>query len=97
MAQHYSALKRESAPHALPDLETYQADAFLCSNCDHTYPFDEGCPECGSKDREPEGRNMWFYVLAFPGCLPDSDPAGPFDTEAEALADAREGVEADAE
>lgn len=28
-----------------------------------------------------------------PHALPDSDPVGPFATEADALADAREGVE----
>lgn len=37
----------------------------------------------------------WFYWFCFPGCLPDSDPVGPFATEADALADAREGVEDD--
>jgi hypothetical protein len=31
----------------------------------------------------------WFYWYCFPGCLPDSEPIGPFDTEADALADAR--------
>lgn len=35
----------------------------------------------------------WFWWTCFPGCLPDSEPNGPFDTEAEALADAREGME----
>ena len=35
----------------------------------------------------------WFYWSCFPGCLPDGDPIGPFATEAEALADAREGLE----
>lgn len=32
----------------------------------------------------------WYYWYCFPGCLPDSDPIGPFDSEADALADARE-------
>lgn len=32
----------------------------------------------------------WYYWHCFPGCLPDSEPIGPFATEAEALADARE-------
>ena len=31
----------------------------------------------------------WYYWHCFPGCLPDSDPIGPFATEAEALASAR--------
>lgn len=33
----------------------------------------------------------WYWFSCFPGCLPDSDPCGPFATEAEALADAQEG------
>lgn len=31
----------------------------------------------------------WYYWPCFAGCLPDSDPIGPFDTEAEAIADAQ--------
>lgn len=33
----------------------------------------------------------WYWWPCFPGCMPDSDtPNGPFDTEAEAIADAQE-------
>lgn len=31
----------------------------------------------------------WYWWTCFPGCLPDSDPMGPFETEADALADAQ--------
>ena len=34
----------------------------------------------------------WYYWFCFPGCLPDSDPVGPFDTEDEAIADCRENA-----
>lgn len=34
----------------------------------------------------------WYWWNCFPGCLPDSDPSGPFDSEAAALADARESA-----
>ena len=30
----------------------------------------------------------WYWQSCFPGCLPDSDAIGPFQTEAEAIADA---------
>lgn len=30
----------------------------------------------------------WFYWFSLPGCLPDSEAFGPFETEQEALADA---------
>jgi len=32
----------------------------------------------------------WFWWTCFPGCMPDSSPTGPFTTEAEAVADARD-------
>lgn len=32
----------------------------------------------------------WYWWSCFPGCLPDSDPSGPFETEQEAIADAQE-------
>lgn len=32
----------------------------------------------------------WYWWACFPGCLPDGEPSGPFDTEEEALADARD-------
>jgi hypothetical protein len=32
----------------------------------------------------------WYWVSCFPGCLPDSDPIGPFDTEQDAINDAQE-------
>jgi len=32
----------------------------------------------------------WYWWACLPGCLPDSDPYGPCDTEEEALADAQD-------
>jgi hypothetical protein len=32
----------------------------------------------------------WYFWYCFPGCLPDSEPFGPYDTEAEAIAAAQE-------
>ena len=32
----------------------------------------------------------WYWWGCFPGCLPDGDPIGPFDSEEEAIADAQE-------
>ena len=40
---------------------------------------DDGCP------MEPG----WYWWACFPGCLPDSEPNGPFKTEAEAISDAQ--------
>jgi hypothetical protein len=37
----------------------------------------------------PDTEPGWYWWACFPGCIPDGDPMGPFDSEAEALADAR--------
>lgn len=77
MSRHYSDPDREKDPHALPDIEVFYLDA----------------TEAGADDEsEPIGAG-WFYAFGFPGCLHDSDPVGPYPTEAEALAAAREGNE----
>jgi hypothetical protein len=31
----------------------------------------------------------WYWWACFPGCLPDGDPIGPFDTEEEAIHNAQ--------
>jgi hypothetical protein len=77
MAQYYSDPSRETDPHSLPDLEVFYA-------CE-----DELSVGDGSDDRNyPAG---WYWWACFPGCMPDSDPMGPFDSLESALADAREG------
>ena len=38
-------------------------------------------------DDEPTGAG-WYWWTCSPGCLPDSDPFGPFETEQEARDDA---------
>jgi len=68
MSKIYSDPRRESDPHALPDVEVFPHTAY-------------GMEDAG-----------WYYWFCLPGCLPDSDPFGPFETEAATIADAqREG------
>lgn len=45
---------------------------------------------CGSFDQTAEDSHApgWYWQARFPGCLPDGEASGPFQTEAEALADA---------
>ncbi len=85
MAQYYSSPSRGSDPYALPNIETWEIKARkgLRRNFQNM-----GTDPVGNV-REPG----WYYWFCFPGCIPDSDPIGPFETEAEALADAREGLE----
>jgi hypothetical protein len=108
MSQHYSDPSRENDPHALPDIEVFEASIVHIECRCGDYDIAEGesfeditCPSC---DRKPESAGFvsnadgtpktgWFWWTCFPGCLPEGWPNGPFDTEEEALADAQEGNE----
>ena len=41
-------------------------------------------------DFATENEEGWYYQFGFPGCMPDSDPIGPFASYSEALDSARE-------
>jgi len=41
-------------------------------------------------DLKPSEITGYYWQSCFPGCLPDSDPVGPFTTESDAIADATE-------
>lgn len=108
--QAYSNPKRESDPHALPDLEVFQATA---------QEIAEGMEdEIRNAMKMPQFRlaNMygsvraamldyivkengveggWCYWYCLPGCMPDSSLFGPFKSAKEALADARENAQDD--
>jgi hypothetical protein len=74
MSQAYSDPTRENDPYALPDLEIFHT-----SGLDPELTCEDGtCLEAG-----------WYYWFCFPGCMPEGEAIGPFDTETAALADAR--------
>jgi len=80
--QVYSDPSRENDPHALPDLEVFYKTARSCElerHMDHS--LEDPCPYNG------EG---WYWWSCLPGCLPDSDPVGPFGSAEQALGDARD-------
>ena len=81
MTQVYSDPARESDPYALPDVEVFavsQLEAnYNLANLDHADEYT--LTEAG-----------WYWWSCFPGCLPDGEPVGPFETEAEALTDAQD-------
>jgi hypothetical protein len=92
MTQHHSNPERASDSHALPDIETFEAH--YCDECGALAAVGidpEHSTECDESGAPRMIGTGWFWQACFPGCLPDSDPVGPFATEAEALADAREG------
>ena len=75
MSHVYSDPSREADPHALPNIEIFWAAE------------GEMGREIGCAADNPAGFYWWH---CFPGCLPDGDPVGPFETEAEAVADCRD-------
>ena len=86
MAYYYIDQSRDSDPHALADVEIFQTDenGYLDGE-PFVLPHEPGEPA--------EGVALgWFYAYGMPGYLYDSEPVGPFDTEAEALAAAREAA-----
>lgn len=60
--------------------------------CPQTAIDDSGiCADCGKEQwTRCTGTRKWFWWACFPGCFPDGDPSGPFDTEDEAITNANE-------
>ena len=91
--QAYSDPKREHDPYSLPNVELFYVSR----------PSDfDGLAYIGEMivdDTQTDDPLVtgWYYWHCFPGCLPDSDPIGPFETEAEALSDAQSYNEDDTE
>ena len=110
MTQEYSDPEREDDPYALPDIEVFQRTARECALddedvvCEFMKRREFRLAGMNSRDREAMidaiideygVRGGWFYWYCLPGCLPDGDPIGPFDSYAEALADARREADDD--
>jgi hypothetical protein len=106
--QAYSDPKREDDPMALPDVEVFELSAHEAAQLDdellyeymkrHEYRLAamNGRVRDAMLDAivaEEGVTGGWFWWTCLPGCLPDGPAIGPFATQAEALADAREGVE----
>jgi hypothetical protein len=84
----YSDPSRESDAYALPDVEIFYVHAMPRRAYDRTYAADlcEACEGAGCEDCPAPG---WYWQTCLPGCLPDSDAFGPFETIEEATADAQ--------
>lgn len=67
--------------------ETFHADAGLCSDLAGPQ-FAAGVPAEERITYQPG----WYWWSCFPGCLPDGDPIGPFETEEDAVQDALGGL-----
>jgi hypothetical protein len=75
VGQHYSNPSRENDPHALPNVEVFYAEIGDLNVSEH---------------REEPSEAGWYYWYCFPGCYPDGEAIGPFETEAAAVEAMRE-------
>lgn len=73
--QTYSDSSRERNPNTLPNVEVFYINE-----------LDAGAMSNGISELFTAGYYYWF---CFPGCLPDSQPIGPFSTEEDAIKDAQ--------
>lgn len=110
--QAYSNPERESDPHALSDLEIFELTAEeVAEMCyeDTIYEFTRRhefrLASMNSRVRSQMIDAMieelgiaggWFYWYCLPGCLPDSEPTGPFASADEALDAARKAAQGEA-
>ena len=81
MTQIYSDPERENDPYALPNIEVFGVSQmevnYNLANLDHA-------------DEYTITESGWYWWACMPGYMPDGDPNGPFETEQEAIADAKE-------
>lgn len=99
--QVYSSPGRANNPYCLPDVEVWQEQRreFYCPRCRETYELPASfeyqvCFNCAGELKPGKvGKLAWWWWYCFPGCLPDSDVFGPYDTEKEARADWEAGGE----
>ena len=65
--------------------------ATACAAADLYAVLAAPCVSCGGTGILDDVEHpAWWYAFGFPGCMHDSETFGPFDSEAAALADARE-------
>jgi len=74
---------RENEAHALPNVEVFYDDGDTSEWGGEPRNYDE--------DGEPV-QPGWYWWPCFPGCLPDGEPIGPFETEQDAIDDAQEDM-----
>jgi hypothetical protein len=84
--QAYSDESRAGGTYSLPDVEVF----YMSGKDMRGYGKDSVWYLPEDKCYMKPGYYYWF---CFPGCMPDSDPIGPFDGYESAMADAQEGSE----
>ena len=89
MAQIYSDPKQANEQGALPDVKTFQVNH--TSWCMELDEFMNPKLNCRIGTHTGSLLDGWYWQSCLPGCLPDGEPNGPFDTEQEAIEDAQAG------
>jgi len=84
MSQHYSDESREEETYSLPDVEVFYVDTEEATE----NATGSACDD--DDERDYLVREGWYFWHCFPGCMPDSDPSGPYETEEAAIAAMRE-------
>ncbi len=95
MPYYYSDKKLEDKFSALPDVEIIFGQFAECPKCTSGQflgELDQECDSCVCEGNivQATGEKGYFYAFGLPGCLWDSSPIGPFESEEEALEEARE-------
>lgn len=70
--------------------EVFESEYIECTECQAaTLDIDHAvkCDHCGNKEFTVP-LTGWFYWCCMPGCLPEGDAMGPFDSADHAIADA---------
>jgi hypothetical protein len=108
----YSTPSREMETYALPDCEVFQLTAAEVAEQDEDLIYEYGrrhefrlwSMNSATREKmidaiiEEQGiTGGWFYWFCFPGCLPDSQPMGPFASRDEAIEACRDEWSDDAE
>ncbi len=73
MSQHYSDPTRADETYSLPDVETFYRTK--TANKADGWIDEDGDPYDAG----------WYFWFCLPGCLPDSDPSGPYPSEQAAI------------
>ena len=68
----------------LKNLEVFNSDYWVLDQNGESVLYLDNSVFPDDYEIENQG-NAWFYWFSLPGCLPDSEPFGPFDSEIDAL------------
>ena len=82
MTQVYSDTSREEKPTALPDAEVFYVTIGMAFEM---FGYELGINDFNPRDERLKELEGFYYWFCLPGCMPDSSPLGPFETEAEAI------------